>query len=160
MGSGASTRRKCPANYDEEKFSKILTLFDQLDKNGDNVVVSTELDEISKLHVKNQVEAIERKKKLEIIRKNKVDLFLIEDTKKKLEEIRKDMEASKVKNDSFSNNVILGYNMEIGWFNRLTQKERANLFLKKVSDNKDHIDFWKFFEYMKNKTQDIKNIQW
>ena len=50
------------------------------------------------------------------------------------------MEASKVKNDSFSNNVILGYNMEIGWFNRLTQKERANLFLKGF-DNKDHIDF-------------------
>lgn len=160
MGSGASTKLVCPKDYDEDKFSKIRTLFDQLDKNGDHVVDSSELDEISKLHIKNQIAEIEQKKKLEIVRKQKVDAFLVEDTNKKIEETKKEMEASKIKNDCFSNSVMLGYNMEIGWFNRLTQEEREKLFLDKISDKKGHIDFWKFFEYMKNRTHDISNIQW
>jgi len=160
MGSGASTKLVCPNDYNDDKFSKILTLFDQLDKNGDRVVDSSELDEISKLHVQNQIAEIEQKKKLEIIRKQKVDVFLVENTNKKLEDIKKEMEASKVKNDCFSNNELLCYNMEIEWFNRLTQDGREKLFLTKVSDNKGHIDFWKFFEYMKHRTHDITNIQW
>ena len=160
MGSGVSTRLVCPDDYDEDKFSKIMTLFDQLDKNGDHVVDSSELDEISKLHVKNLISEIEKKKKLEQIRKQKVDAFLIEDTKKKQEEIQKDMESSQVKNDCFSENRMLSYEMEIGWFNRLTQEEREKMFLTKISDKKGHTDFWKFFEYMKNRTDDIQNIVW
>ena len=53
---------------------------------------------------------------------------------------------------------ISGYNMEIGWLNRLEREKREILFLKKVSNKKGFIDFWKFFEYMKNRTHDIKNI--
>ena len=53
MGSGASSKRMCPDNYDNNKFSKIIKLFDKLDNNGDNVVESSELDKISKLHIQN-----------------------------------------------------------------------------------------------------------
>ena len=160
MGSGASNRLKCPVDYDGDMFSKILTLFDQLDKNGDHVVDSSELNEISNLHIKNLTVEIEKKKKLELIRKEKVDTFLIEDTKKKLEEIKKDMESSQVKNDCFSENRMLEYEMEVGWFNRLTKEEREKMFLNKISNKKGQIDFWKFFEYMKHRTADIQNIEW
>ena len=65
---------------------------------------------------------------------------------------------SKFKNECFSNNELIRFNMEIGWLKRLEREKRERLFLKKVSNKKGYIDFWKFFEYMKNRTHDIKNI--
>lgn len=159
MGSGASSKRVCPYDYDKAKFSKIRKLFDQLDDNGDNVVESSELDNISKLHVQNQINDIENKKIEEIFRRNKVDVFIFNETEKRQNQIQKEMLDSKVKNDSFSNNQITEFNMEIEWFNRLEKVERENLFLEKISNKKGYIDFWKFFDYMKNRTHDIENIE-
>lgn len=159
MGSGASSKRVCPSDYDDDKFSKIIKLFDQLDNNGDNIVESSELDDISKLHVKNQITELENKKNSEISRRNKVNEFIINEAKKKQNEIQKEMFDSKFKNDCFSNNQILVFNMEIEWLKRLGKEKREILFLKKVSNKKGYIDFWKFFEYMKNRTHDIKNIE-
>jgi len=158
MGSGASSKLVCPSDYDKDKFSKIRNLFDQLDNNGDNVVESSELDGISKLHVQNQITELENKKKYEISRRKKVNEFIINDAKKKQNEIQKEMFNSKFKNECYSNNELIAFNMEIGWLNRLEREKREILFLKKVSNKKGFIDFWKFFEYMKNRTHDIKNI--
>ena len=160
MGSGASSKRMCPDNYDNNKFSKIIKLFDQLDNNGDNVVESSELDKISKLHIQNQITELENKKKLEIIRRDKVDEFIFNETNKKQKEIQKEMWDSKAKNDCFSNIELMGFNMEIGWLNKLKKEERERMFLKKISNEKGYIDFWKFFQYMKNRTHDIKNIEY
>jgi hypothetical protein len=159
MGSGASSKLVCPDDYDKDKFSKIRKLFDELDNNGDNVVESSELDKISKLHIQNQISELEKKKKLSVIKRKKVDTFIFNEAKKKQNEIQKAMLASKVKNDSFSNNELIGFNMKIERLNKLEREEREKLFLKKVSNNKGCIDFWKFFEYMKNRTPDIKNIE-
>jgi len=158
MGSGASSKRVCPSDYDNDNFSKIRKLFDQLDNNGDNVVESSELDDISKLHVKNQITELENKKNYEISRRKKVNEFIINEANKKQNEIQKEMFNSKFKNECFSNNELIRFNMEIGWLKRLEREKRERLFLKKVSNKKGYIDFWKFFEYMKNRTHDIKNI--
>ena len=45
----ASTQLVCPKDYDEDKFKLILKLFDKLDNNGDRVVETSELNEISEL---------------------------------------------------------------------------------------------------------------
>lgn len=159
MGSAVSTRVVCPDDYNKDKFSKIRILFDKLDNNGDNVVESVELDKISNLHIQNQISDIENKKKLEVFRRDKVDTFIFNESKKKQNEIQKEMWDSKFKNDSFSKSELIRFNMKIGSLKRLERKERESLFLKKVSNKKGYIDFWMFFEYMKNRTHDIGNIE-
>ena len=37
--------------------------------------------------------------------------------------------------------------------------QKCQLFLNVVSEDGKHIDFWKFFDYMRNRTADIKNIE-
>ena len=54
MGSAASTKLKCPKDYEQEKFAKILKLYDHLDSNGDQVIETLELKDIAKLHIKNK----------------------------------------------------------------------------------------------------------
>ena len=56
------TKLVCPDDYDKDKFSKILKLFDKLDKNGDRVVETSELKEISELHVKNRIRLLKQSK--------------------------------------------------------------------------------------------------
>jgi hypothetical protein len=162
MGSGISCSGalKCPKDFDNKKFSKIRMLFDKLDSNGDRLVDSSELTQISNLHVENNVRELERKKQLSLLRKQRIDLFLDEDSKNKLEEIQKDSDESKLRNVIFTNNKIIGYNMEINYYKKLSKEEKQKIFLKKVTNNKGHIVFWKFFEYMKSKTNDIENITW
>ena len=40
----------------------------------------------------------------------------------------------------------------------MTQKQKSELFIQKVSNNDHKIEFWKFYEYMKTRVGDIKNI--
>ena len=54
MGSAASTKLKCPMDYDKEKFNIILKLYDHLDSNGDQVIETNELKDISNLHITNR----------------------------------------------------------------------------------------------------------
>ena len=63
MGSGTSTQLKCPSDYDTENFNKILRLYDKLDKDGDHVVETEELKEISDLHIKNRINLLDLKEK-------------------------------------------------------------------------------------------------
>ena len=58
----AASRLVCPKDYEEEKFNKILMLYDKLDKNGDHTVDENELSAISQLHVKNQLNMLENMK--------------------------------------------------------------------------------------------------
>merc|ERR1712166_335523 len=47
---------------------------------------------------------------------------------------------------------------EINMLNTMNCSTRNELFLQKISGDDNHINFWKFFEYMRQKTNDIKNI--
>jgi len=58
MGSGLTKQKKqlvCPVDYDKDKFSQILMLYDKLDANGDHVVETKELEKIAELHVINKI---------------------------------------------------------------------------------------------------------
>ena len=158
MGSGASKQLKCPDKYDDEKFKLILQLYDKLDKDGDHVVETDEIKEISKLHIQNKIRVLEKD-----ILKNKQTL----EQKKsqiefeKLQQIKKAEENAKININSeielnTSKNKQLTNKIEI--YSNLSEEERCKKFMEAVTDSDKHIEFWKFFEYMKNKTEDIKNI--
>ena len=160
MGSGQSVVQKleCPKDYDEEKFSQILRLYDRLDKNGDHVVEQDELKEIAELHISNRIMLLNKEKKGEEEQKEititaakfKQDQKIKEiksKTKNKIEEANQLLETRKQKIDK-----------TIEKFQQLSDDEKNKAFLRVVSYDNKHIDFWKFFTYMKDKTNDIPNI--
>ena len=160
MGSGQSVVQKleCPKDYDEEKFSQILRLYDRLDKNGDHVVEQDELKEIAELHISNRIMLLNKEKKEEEEQKEititaakfKQDQKIKEiksKTKNKIEEANELLETRKQKIDK-----------TIEKFQQLSDDEKNKAFLRVVSYDNKHIDFWKFFTYMKDKTNDIPNI--
>ena len=77
--------------------------------------------------------------------KNKADLKLLHE-----ETIEKITNSHKINDD--------GIVAKINNLNNLTKEQKCLTFLKVVSCDGIHIEFWKFFEYMKNRTGDIKNI--
>ena len=154
MGSGASkSQLTCPKDYEPEKFQKILKLFDRLDSNGDQVVETDELVKIADLHVRNK------------IRKYK------NDTEQKIKELHNE---SKVKVSQISSELILKIKKAkdkktddikcaeytINVLSNMSKEEKSKKFKDAVSDSKGHIEFWKFYEYMKHRTDDIENIIW
>ena len=158
MGSSASTKLVCPKDYDNEKFKTILELFDKLDKNGDRVVESNELKEIANLHVKNRIRLLNESKNTST---ENLKLKIADLESKKLQTIAKinreiAMEKRKVNSEhtQFMQNTVA----KIQSYEKLDEKEKAEKFLGVVSDKNNHIEFWKFFDYMKNKTDDIQNI--
>ena len=160
MGSGQSVVQKleCPKDYNEEKFSQILRLYDRLDKNGDHVVEEDELKEIAALHLSNRIMLLNKEKKGEEEQKEititaakfkeeqKVKELRIK-TQNKINEANELLETRKQKIDK-----------TIEKFQKLSDDEKNKAFLRVVSYDNKHIDFWKFFTYMKDKTNDIPNI--
>ena len=156
MGSGAS-KLICPKDYDAKKFNMILKLYDRLDSNGDQIIENSELKDIANLHIEN------------------IKKFIINDSlQKKLDYEQKIIDANKMYNYQMNEmeinfkrklgiiqnqkcSSIYNSNQKLKTLDGMNADDKCNTFLKVVS-NKKHIDFWKFFEYMQDKTGDIKNI--
>ena len=162
MGSGISRTSylKCPKDYDAEDFSKILKLYDKLDDDGNMVIEENELTHIAIHHNNNKKKNIEQELIDNETNREKIQLEL----KLKLEQQKKLLE-NKYKSDLnlenlLCNNNNIRLNKELEVLNNLTIEEQRKKFKEKITDDKDHIKFWKFFEYMKNKVNDIDNINW
>lgn len=136
MGSAASTKLKCPDKYDKTKFNMILKLYDQLDSNGDQVIETLELKNIANLHIKNRQTELST---LKIKEKNDYNY---------------ELEHAKLKYEK----NIEKLNKKITDLDEMTEKQKCQKFLKVVSSDGKHIEFWKFFDYMHSRTLDIKNI--
>lgn len=160
MGSGASKQLKCPSDYDNEKFNKILILYDRLDSNGDQVVEADELHQIADLHVRNKIGRLK-----EFI--DKVEF----EAKQKYEELEKEasfkiaainskliLDIQKHKNRKVAD-VKDAQNI-IDTMQNMSKEKKAKKFKEAVSDKEGHIKFWTFFDYMKDRTDDIQNIVW
>ena len=52
----------------------------------------------------------------------------------------------------------LSINKDIQTLDNMCNNDKCQTFLNIVSSDGKHIEFWKFFDYMKNRTNDIKNI--
>jgi hypothetical protein len=159
MGTAASTQLVCPKDYDEDKFKLILKLFDKLDDNGDRVVETSELKEISELHVKNKIRIL---KQSLITNESNLKIKLSELDNKKthlISELESSIEKEKRDLNSKYTMDIANIQSKITLYNDMTDKDKADKFLDAVSDDDNKIEFDKFFEYMKEKTQDIQNIE-
>lgn len=156
MGSAASIKTTttskqliCPKNYSQKDFNKILLLFDKLDKSGDMVIDEEELKELTSHHIKNRKAILESKK----IQNNKSKERKICDLK-----LKYDKEVLKCKTETqLLNNDI---DVEISKLNNMSCKDKYMLFKSKFTNKDGEIDFDLFFNYMKNKTNDISNIKW
>ena len=158
MGSSASIQLKCPDDYDKTKFDKILKLYDKLDSNGDHIVETDELKEISELHIQNKIRAFQRKEKV-IEDNTNIALSKAEFVKQqKIKQINSEYESEVVNINEMKVINLKKCQEAKDKYNSLPEEQKSKEFIKAVGDKSGHIEFWKFFEYMKNKTDDIVNI--
>jgi len=161
MGSGYSKkekRRLCPEDYDEDKFKMILELYDKLDENGDNVIDALELQDIANLHVKNRINnliSLKGKENLEF--EKEIHLVDVEYDKKRAELENKLINLKKEKLEK-SLEKQASIDEKINMLNTMNCSTRNDLFIANVTGDNNHIEFWNFFAYMKQRTNDIKNI--
>ena len=157
MGSGSS-RLTCPKDYNEENFKKILMLYDRLDKNGDHTVDETELGGISELHVKNQLIKLENMKQPLINNKQQDILKFESELEMKIKKLKEDVDLMKTQLNNNTAHQLKIIEEDIDNLNKLSIEERNAKFKNAITDSKDQIEFWKFFQYMKTRTDDIPNI--
>ena len=158
MGSAASTKLTCPKDYDIDKFKLILKLFDKLDENGDRVVETSELKEISELHVRNKIRL---SKELLVTVKSNSQIKLSQLETKKINliaDLNESIERERRNINSELKQLCEYTNTKIDMYTNMSEEGRTHKFLGVVSDKDNHIEFSKFFEYMKTKTDDIHNI--
>tara|TARA_B110000858_G_scaffold135391_1_gene153979 strand:- start:376 stop:963 length:588 start_codon:yes stop_codon:yes gene_type:complete len=164
MGGGISRcstgEIKCPKNYDKEKFQKILMLYDKLDTNGNMVMEQEEFYVLANHHIKNKKELIlrEKAKNTNDIQRNILMLNLKheEDKKQMIKLYNSSIETlkEKVKTDDKD------YNKRLTNIDLLTKEEKYEIFKERFTDNEDKINFTKFFDYMRTRSDDIQNINW
>ena len=163
MGSGASKTHpvlQCPKGYDADSFKKICKLFDELDSDSNFGVSSDELTSIAKLHVENCQTTL--KKRIEAKTKQlEFDLNdLDEDTKQRIAEIQATSDRKKDHLKKVHASWLQRIKGKIDWYANLDEDGREQAFMKVLKPrDSQHVDFWTFFEYMKNRTGDIKNIK-
>ena len=159
MGS-ASSQLKCPDDYNQQKFQKILSLYDRLDSNGDHSVDMDELKNIANLHVKNQLIKLENMKQ-PLGDKTEQDIHILEQQLKlDIKRLNNNFENKKKEILQYKSNQIVKIDDEIKQLNELSDENKTEKFKKVITDKNDNILFWPFFEYMKTRTDDIPNIEW
>ena len=166
MGSGISSCNantgeiKCPKNYDKEKFQKILMLYDKLDTNGNMVMEQEEFYVLANHHIKNQKELIlrEKTKNKNDIQRNILMLNLKYEEEKKETEKTHNSKINRLESKEKTDDI--DYNKRLANIDLLTKEEKYEIFKERFTDNDDKINFTKFFEYMKTRSDDIENINW
>ena len=162
MGSQPSKVQvlKCPKNYDPQKFKKITTLFDKLDKDSNLGVSNDEIEHIAALHIKNCITRMQKTKqaKGKALQVAKTQLTL--DQKSATDKIINEFQAKTKEEERIHSAAVQTLDNRIEWYESLDNEGKSNAFMKAVMPaGEEHIDFWSFFEYMKHKTEDIQNIE-
>lgn len=162
MGSGITKKEvkkiECPDNYDRIKFEKILKLFNRLDKNNNNILELDEMKLISEKHNNNRIKLLENRIESEKrILELKINTLKSEKDKK-IDNIKLDFCFKKNNIERDNKNIESEINKKIIILGNLDDKEKCKRLMDKISYNQNKINFWKFFTYMKERTDDIENI--
>jgi len=150
---------RCPKGYNSQQFQIICQLFDRLDKDSNMGVCREELGDVAQLHVKNRLRFIREHQ----THQTKQKVYQMQQTEDEGQQQILDLKTRIVgrKNtlEQQFQRAFAQSTKKITWLESLDEAGKTEEFLK-VLKTKDgqHIDFWSFFEYMKNKTQDIQNI--
>ncbi len=164
MGSGISRCNHgeiiCPEGYDTHKFNKILNLYDKIDTNGNMTIEKEELSILATHHIKNQKKLLLKEQAAySILNQKKLLLLLLEFEKNKKnieEEYKKKVEEETQKSEKIDKDL----QSKILSIGHLTKEEKYIIFKQKFTDSDNKLNFNIFFNYMKNKTDDIGNINW
>ena len=161
MGSAASSSvLHCPKGYDKNKFKQICCLFDTLDKDSNMGVSSDELNNIADLHVQNCISNLNTKLDAEKTCLAQRIKYIHEQKKNDIQKIKDKAEAEQSTTQIQSKAVQAAIKKNIHYYANMTKYQKQNTFMKALTPkDKLHIDFWTFFEYMKNRTEDIQNIK-
>ena len=150
----------CPKDFDKQKFKKICTLFDKLDKDSNFGVTSDEIEDIAALHVKNCIlrfhGQIQAKSKALQLSKKQIDI----DEKNAIAKIKQEFDMCRQQEQLACDAAIQSLENRKAAHEGLDANGKADAFMKAVmSSGESHMDFWSFFEYMKTRTDDIGNIK-
>ena len=135
-------------------------MYDRLDRNGDHSLDMDELKNIANLHVKNELTKLENMKQ-PLDDKTDQDIYILE--QQLLLDIKKlNNNFENRKNEILKNkiNEITKIDDEIKQLKELSDQNKTEKFRKAITNKNGNISFCPFFEYMKNRTNDIPNIEW
>ena len=162
MGSGISKDSKqlvCPNSYQKNDFDKILRLFDRLDEDGDQIVDNNELKYIARLHINNNIRLFDMNlANNKIIFESNNKKFL---EKKKLQilNLEKEWDARIVEYQKEYKREMNSANIKLVKYKTMEDKEKQQIFMDIITNDNKKLDFWKFFDYLKDKIEDIGNIK-
>ena len=161
MGGGVSkqeTKKICPEDICLDDFEKIKSIFKQLEKNKNCQLDNVELDQISEIHIKSQINSLKKEiKQIEFENKK----YILEKNlecminKKKIENLTKKKILKKVEE---SENLKKQKQQEIFKLEKMNKTQKKALFKRRVSIEGAY-DFELFCNYMKTKTHEIHNIR-
>ena len=161
MGSAVSTKLVKPDDCDKEVWSKILKLFDRLDTDGTNSIEEGELmGHIATLHTTNNIRRLTKEKETykqnNLFEKEKIHDLL----ERKINKLRIDakqlIEDLSEKNNTHQTEV----DTSIKTLQEMSSEDKAKKIKSMMCGKKQSIEFWDFYKYMKNRTEDIPNIVW
>ena len=151
---------ECPKKFDKKKFKKICTLFDKLDKDSNFGVSTNEIEDIAKLHVENSIQRMAKMIDSKALSLKVANNAIMIDEKSAIAKIKQESEARRQNEQRIHDAAIQRLGNKITWYESLDESGKADAFMKAVSPGGgEHLDFWTFFEYMKTRTDDIKNIE-
>lgn len=160
MGGGVSKNNNniCPEDICLDDFEKIKKIFKQIEKNKNSQLENLELEQISAIHIKNEIKKLKneisqiefenKKFILEtnlqfMIKKNK----LLDLKEKSIQD--KILQSEKIKKEKEN---------EINKLKKLSKHEKKAMFKRRVSIEGAY-DFELFCNYMKTQTHEIHNIR-
>ena len=161
MGSAVSTKLVKPEDCEKETWSKILKLFDRLDTDGTNSIEEGELmGHIATLHTTNNIRRLTKEKETykqnNLFEKEKIHDLL----ERKINKLRIDakqlIEDLSEKNNTHQTEV----DTSIKTLQEMSSEDKAKKIKSMMCGKKQCIEFWDFYKYMKNRTEDIPNIVW
>jgi hypothetical protein len=163
MGSGLTKSSKLvkPDDCDKEVWKKILKLFDTLDTDGTHSIEEGELmGHIANLHTNNNMRRLSREKEIFnsniLHEKEKIHSDLERNIKKLNEDARKQIDELSERNRLYSEQI----DTSIKSLQDMSQEDKAKKIKSIMCGKKQSIEFWDFYKYMMNRTEDIPNIVW
>lgn len=163
MGCAFSSKVKptvlqSPDGYDPNKFKLILRLFDRLDSDGNYGVCLEELTDIANLHVENRIRQVLQQKDF-THQRTEFDLQRIGvEERAGVEDVKEKYTALRQAANKKCARAVEKVDAELKRLNELNGAGRSAEFVKALKPKGENIDFWTFFDYMKTRTQDIKNV--
>ena len=151
---------QCPEGYDLLKFKQILRLFDRLDTDGDFGVCLEELTDIADLHVENRIRQVLQQRDHERQQKAfELQRITAEETSR-TEDVKEEMFAKRQCVERECARAVQRIEAESGRLKGLNDAGKSAEFTKALNPKGDGVvDFWTFFDYMRTRTADIKNIK-